>query len=155
MAYVGVCDIRFVCRGESILRDRAARKGRAIYYRDYMRQLSRKPQAVRQVAPELVAELGQPYSRLWTLLERTHGPQKACHVLAGVLGAIDEHGEEIVTGALCEALADGRTDLLAIRQRLPVEPLLFEELVPPGLQQVQVEAGCAADFDYLLAGGVR
>lgn len=155
MAYVGVRDIRFVCRGEQILRERAVRKGRAVYYRDYIRELSRKPQAVRQVAPELMAELGQPYNRLWSLLERTHGVQKACRVLAGVLGAIDDHGEQIVTDALSDALAHGRMDLLAIRQRLPVEPLLFEGLVPARLRQVHVEAGRAADFDHLLAGGVR
>jgi len=155
MAYVGVRNIRFVCRGEEIFRDRAARKGRAVYYRDYMRELSRKPQAVRQVAPELTAELGQPYNRLWSLLENTHGPQKASRVLAGVLGAIHDHGEDIVSDALFDALARGRTDLLAIRERLPVEPVIFEGLVPDRLRQVQVEAGRAADFDYLLIGGVQ
>jgi len=154
-AYIGVRNIRFVCRGEEIFRERAARRGRAVYYRDYMRELSRKPQAVRQVAPELVAELGQPYNRLWSLLESTHGSQKAARVLAGVLGAIHDHGEDIVTGALFDALACGRTDLLAIRERLPVEPVIFDGLVPDRLRQVQVEAGCAADFDHLLIGGVR
>lgn len=154
MAYVGVRNIRFVCRGEAILRERAVRRGRTIHYRDYMRELSRKPQAVRQVAPELVTELGEPYHRLWSLLQSTHGPQKASRVLAGVLGAIHDHGEQIVTGALSDALARGRIDLLAIRERLPAEPPIFEGLVPARLRQVQVEAGSAADFDHLLIGGV-
>ncbi len=155
MAYIGVGNIRFVCRGEEILRERAMRNGRRIVYRDYMRELSRKPQAVRQVAPELVAELGQPYGRLWRLLERTHGAQKASRVLAGVLGAIHDHGEDVVTQALSTALAQGRMDLLGIRQHLPKEAHILEELVPAQLRHVHVEAGHAADYDHLLVGGLQ
>ena len=39
--------------------------GRRVSYRHYLGELSRKPQALRQVAPELLAELGEPYGRLW------------------------------------------------------------------------------------------
>jgi transposase len=155
MAYVGVGNIRFVCRGEAIFRDRTMRNERMVLYRDYIRELSRKPQAVRQVAPELVSELGQPYGQLWALLESSHGPQKAARVLAGVLGAIHDHGEDIVTGALSTALARGRTDLLAIRQHLPDKPVILEGMVPTRLRHVRVEAGCACDYDHLLLGGVQ
>lgn len=75
--------------------------------------------------------------------------------MAGVLGAVHDHGEQIVTQALTAALARGRADLLAIRQHLPPEPLIGEDLLPTGLRQVEVEAGCAADYDHLLLGGVR
>jgi len=37
-----------------------------VRYRHYLPELAKKPQAVHQVAPELVAEL---FSRLWDLLE--------------------------------------------------------------------------------------
>jgi transposase len=155
MAYIGAGDIRFVCRGEAIIRKRVARNGRVIIYRDYLRELSRKPQAVRQVAPELVNELGQPYGQMWALLERTHGPQKGARVLAGVLGAIHDHGEAVVTQALSIALSQGRTDLLDIRRNLPEKAHIIEALIPLQLRHVQVEAGCAADYDHLMCGGVR
>jgi transposase len=155
MAYVGACDIRFVCRGEEIYRERVLRPGRMIIYRDYLGELSRKPQAVRQVAPELVAELGEPYGGLWAVLERTHGAQKGAGVLAGVLGAIHEHGEEMVTTALSTALAQGRTDLLDIRRHLPEQAPILEGQLPAQLRDVHVEAGRASDYDYLLIGGVQ
>ena len=81
-AYVGVEDIRLVCRGEVEVVPRQRRGGRRVQYRHYLPELARKPQAVRQVAPELVAELGEPYCRLWSLLESRYGPQEAARVLS-------------------------------------------------------------------------
>jgi transposase len=158
-AWVGARDIRFRCRGEEALRPRQAPGGRRIEYRDYLRELSRKPQAVRQVAPELVAELGEPYGRLWALLERTHGGRQAARILADVLGAVHDHGEAAVTAALGEALAAGvfadrgRANLLALTRHLPARPALLEAAVPPSLRAVEVESGSAADYDLLLKGG--
>ena len=157
-AWVGPCDVRFCCRGEAVVRPRQAPGDRHIVYRDYRRELSRKPQAVRQVAPELVAELGEPYGRLWTLLEQTHGGRDAGRILADVLGAMEDHGEGPVTAALVEALAgnafaDGRATLLMVKQHLPARPLLAEASVPAALRSITVEAGCAADYDLLLQGG--
>jgi transposase len=159
-AWVGPRDIRFCCRGEVVLRPRQAPGGRHIEYRDYRRQLSRKPQAVRQVAPELVAELGEPYDRLWKLLEKTHGGKQAGRILAGVLGAMEDHGEAAVTAALVEALAGdtfttGGTNLLVLTHHLPSRPVLRETSVPAALRSITVEAGHAADYDVLLPGGVR
>ncbi len=160
-AWIGARDIRFRCRGEETLRPRQLPGGKRIEYRDYLRELSRKPQAVRQVAPELVAELGEPYRRLWTLLEQTHGGRQAGRILAGVLGAINDHGQEAVTVALDEALAagafaaDGSGNLLVLTRHMPTRPVLPDTVVPMALRSVQIEAGCAADYDLLLmAGGV-
>jgi transposase len=158
-AWIGARDIRFCCRGEATLRPRQWPGGKRIEYRDYLRELSRKPQAVRQVAPELVAELGEPYRRLWTLLEQTHGGRQAGRILAGVLGAIDDHGQEAVTVALAEALAagtfaaEGSGNLLALTRHLPTRPVLSDTVVPLALRSVQIDAGCAADYDLLLAAG--
>jgi len=158
-AWIGARDIRFCCRGEETLRPRQLRGGKRIEYRDYLRELSRKPQAVRQVAPELVAELGEPYRRLWTLLEQTHGGRQAGRILAGVLGAIDDHGQEAVTVAIDEALAagafaaEGAGNLLALTRHMPTRPVLPDTVVPMALRSVQIEAGCAADYDLLLAAG--
>jgi transposase len=150
-AYVGVEDIRIVCRDEELTVARQ-REGRKIKYRHYLRQLSRKPQAVRQVAPELIAELGEPYGRLWKALAATHGEREGARVLAKILGAVLDHGEEAVTKALTAALSAGRHDLLALASGMHHEHAQTIE-VPQGLTGFVVEAGRAADYDVLLAGG--
>jgi len=155
MAYVGAASIRFVCRGEELTHPRQPRGQRRVLYRHYMRELSRKPQAVRQVVPELIVELGDPYGRLWRLLEQTHGAKKAARILAGVLGAIDDHGEDVVSAALEQMLQEGRCDLLSLRPHLPDSPVLLDSLVPASLRGFEVQAGRAADYDALLIGGVR
>ncbi len=158
-AWIGARDIRFCCRGEVTFPPRQLPGRKHIEYRDYLGELSRKPQAVRQVAPELAAELGEPYQRLWTLLEQTHGGRQAGRILAGVLGAIKDHGRQPVTLALEEALAagafagDGAGNLLTLTRHLPTRPVLTDTVVPLALRSVQVEAGCAADYDLLLAAG--
>jgi len=155
MAYIGVRDIRFVCRGDEILREKVRRNGRVVIYKDYLRELSRKPQAVRQVAPELVSELGEPYGRLWTLLEQSYGALKGARVLAGVIGAIHDHGQELVTEALFATMDSGRVDLLSIHNHLPSEQMVMSVRIPPPLQQFHVEAGRALDYDRLLNGGAK
>jgi len=160
-AAVGARDVLFRCRGEQTVRPRQRRGGKHIQYRDYVRELSRKPQAVRQVAPELVAELGEPYRKLWVLLEQTHGGRQAGRILAGVLGAINDHGEEAVSLALDEALSAGAfadqgvCNLLNLTSRLEEPPILSETLIPAALRTVQIETGHASDYDELLyaAGG--
>jgi transposase len=158
-AWIGARDIRFCCRGEEILRPRMLPGGKRIEYRDYLRELSHKPQAVRQVAPELMAELGEPYQRLWSLLEQTHGGRQAGRIMADVLGAIHDHGHDIVTESLNEALTagtftqEGAGNLLALTRHLPTRPVLTDNVVPEALRSVQIEAGCAADYDVLLMAG--
>jgi len=152
-AYVGIDDIRLGCRGETAVVPRQRRGGRRIQYRHYLPELARKPQAVRQVAPELVAELGEPYGKLWSLLESRYGPQEAARVLSRVLGAIVDHGSQAVAGALEAAFQAGRCDLLALSSRLQQATVMVE--VPAALQGYQIEAASPADYDVLLAGGVR
>ena len=153
MAYVGPDDIRFVCRGETVVRERSLSGHKQIRYRDYLGALSRKPQAVRQVAPELVGELGEPYGPLWALLVQTHGERQGARHLAGILGAIREHGEERVTAALAEAQAEGRCNLLALRRFIPAAEELAEAKVPEGLRSIHIEAAHASDYDMLLMNG--
>jgi hypothetical protein len=161
MAYIGVEDLLLVCRGETHRHPLQPKGGRSIRYRHYLPELARKPQAVRQVAPELLAELGEPYQRLWALLEASHGPMKAARLLAGVLGAIHDHGEALVSQAVVDTLArvgghrvigDGEV-LLSLAGRLPPKPVLEVQQVPPALRFHEVPSGCAADYDVLLAGG--
>ena len=48
------------CLNETVTHHRIRPGGRQVVYRDYLPERARKPKAVRQVAPELVAELGEP-----------------------------------------------------------------------------------------------
>jgi hypothetical protein len=82
-ARVGVDDIRLCCRGETQVMARKPQGSRQVDDRHDLPELAKKPQAVRQVAPELVAELGPPYGRLWQLLSDTHGARKGARVPAG------------------------------------------------------------------------
>ena len=152
-AYVGVEDIRLVCRGETEVVPRQRRGGKRISYRHYLPELARKPQAVRQVAPELVAELGEPYGRLWSLLVGRYGSREAARVLSRVLGAVVDHGSETVGEALEAAMEAGRCDLLAMAGRLQKANPVVE--VPAALRSYEIEAGSPADYDVLLRGGVR
>jgi transposase len=146
-AHIGVEDIRFTCRGEQETHPRQPSGGKSVRYRHYLPELAHKPQAVRQVAPELVAELGEPYGRLWQLLVAAHGGLEAGRVLARVLGAIGAHGEATITAALSAALAHAGTQSGDIPEQMP----LTRNAVPTGLRFYEVEEGRAADYDWLLA----
>lgn len=152
-AYVGIEDIRLVCRGETEIVARQRRGGKRVQYRHYLPELARKPQAVRQVAPELVAELGEPYGKLWSLLVNRYGPIEAARVLSRILGAVVDHGSQAVAQALETAFQAGRCDLLALSARLQQAKVTVE--VPAALQGYQIEAGSLTDYDVLLTGGPR
>jgi hypothetical protein len=151
-AYVSVETVRFVLGAEEVIRPRQGFGGRSVAYRHYLPELARKPQAVRQVAPELVAELGEPFGRLWGLLAASHGDLEGARVLARVLGAVVDHGEEAVAGALVVAMAGDRLDLGALSRLRPPDPAPLEIEIPEALRGYTVEAACAADYDALLAG---
>ncbi len=153
VAWIGARDIRFTCRGDEHLHPRRPHGQKSVKYRHYVRELSRKPQAVRQVAPELIAELGEPYGQLWQLLNKTHGALQGARILSGVLGAIDDHGEAAVTIALTQALAEGRCDLMTLSRQMPAKLELPGDLVPASLRLITVTSANASDYDLLLAGG--
>ena len=62
--YIGVDELTLRCRGEDVVHPGQRFGGRRVDYRHYLTELARKPQAVRQVAPERVA----PFGRLWSRL---------------------------------------------------------------------------------------
>lgn len=151
--YVGVTDIRLVCRGEEQVVARERPGGKQVQYRHYLPELARKPQAVRQVAPELLAELGEPFGQLWALLEGRYGPREAARLLARILGAMVDHGEAVVAAALEAVLQMPQQDLSVA---MPLTSYLPQEVpVPQALRGYLVEAARAADYDALLLGGVR
>ena len=150
-AHVAPADVTITCRGQSTTKPRQHFGQRAIAYRDYLPELARKPQAVRQVAPELLAELGEPFGRLWSLLVQAHGPQEAARVLARFVGAVHEHGEEPVREAIVAAMQAGRTDLLSLAALMT--PRRIECVpVPDALAHHEIEVTHAADYDFILGG---
>jgi hypothetical protein len=147
-AYIGVDDVRISCMGESVTHPRARSGTRQVRYRHYLPELARKPHAVRQVAPELIAELGAPWSGLWELLTAAHGELEAARVVARLLGAVCEHGEERVRRALETAVSQRRIELLDLTSSQPAP--VNKIAVPEALAAYVVEARCAADYDHLL-----
>ena len=145
--------MRFVCRGQAILYPKERKGKRTIRYRHYLSELARKPQALRQVAPELIGELGEPYGKLWEMLTERYGEKEASRVLSRILGAAVEHGEELVTEALQAALSRGRFDLLALAKHLEDGRGRSRSVaVPEALSGYRVESANASDYDRLLGG---
>src|SRR5215203_3886498 len=153
-AYVGVEDVRFVCRGQAILYPKERKGEKKIRYRHYLSELARKPQALRQVAPELVRELGAPCGKLWAMLAERYGEKEATRVLSRILQAAVDHGEELVGGALEAALSQGRFDLLALAEHLEDRRRgrSLSVAVPEALSGYRVESAAASDYDRLLGG---
>jgi hypothetical protein len=136
-----------VCMGESVIHPRVGFGRRRVVYRHYLPELARKPQAVRQIAPELLAELGEPWGSLWQLLATTHGQLEAARVLAKLLGTLEEHGEERLRPVLEAALAHHRLGVFDVSSS-PASPESIT--VPDGLANIVIEAAKAADYDHLL-----
>ena len=145
-ALVGAREITFTCRGEEYRCDLVRPGQRLVRYAHYFEELSRKPQAVRQVAPELLAELGPAYRKLWRMLELRHGALETARLFAKLLSVVVDHGSEEVASALEEALAAGRFDLLGLVERSSAPRME----VPETLRGHKVESARAADFDVLL-----
>ena len=144
MAFVGVADIRFECRGETHVEHKQPRGGRCIRYRHYLKELARKPQAVRQVAPKLLEEMGLPYQRLWQMVAQRYGELDAARMVAKLLGAVEERGEEEVKHILEDLLRSSRP------QHLDGSAPMKLMAIPASLAGYQIESGRAADYDRLL-----
>src|SRR5581483_5716636 len=81
-AYVGPHTVEIVGPDDRIGHARVRFGERSIRYRHYLRELARKPQAVRQIAHRLVPELGEPFVSLWQRLLDEHEPREAARRLA-------------------------------------------------------------------------
>ena len=147
-AYVGPETVEIVCREERESYARERFGGKAVRYRHYLGELSRKPQALRQVAPELLAELGEPFAGLWRLLVDRHGPADAARVFARILEAIGAHGEACVAQAVARSLEAGTLRTLPVASVSAPAPCME---VPAPLRGIVVETTPAAAFDALLA----
>lgn len=148
-AYIKLDTIEFRWRERSFAVERGRKGERCVRYLHYLGELAVKPQAVRQVATELVYELGEPYGRLWALLVKSHGDKEGAKVLAKILGAIVEHGAAQVTNAITIALASKRLFLPDFGVVATSPRRLIS--IPAGLEQFTIETARATDFNRLMA----
>lgn len=154
MAYVGAEDVEIVGpQGTRLVHPRKRFGERSIDYRHYVRELARKPQAVRQVAAELVRDLGEPFATAWRSIVDAHGPREASRIFAKVLTHVESRGLEAVATTLRTALSRGEPLLLALAPAPAAPVLVAPEALPQSLRGVVVESGCAADYDAWLRGG--
>ena len=123
---------------------------RSIDYRHYLSELARKPQAVRQVLPDLLRDLGAPFAAIWDQLHATHGPRDAARLFAKVLGQLDTQGADRVVPALRAALVAGTPLLLALTPAATARDCLTPDAVPAHLRDLDIPSGCAADYDAWL-----
>ena len=120
---------------------------RSIDYRHYLPELARKPQAVRQVLPELLRDLGAPFPAVWKHLRAAHGPREAARLFAKILGELETRGAPDVVPMLEAALATG-TPLVVGRRVAPATAVSVD--VPAALRDLDVPSGSAADYDVWL-----
>ena len=77
IARLGATMVTIVGRdGTRILHPRKRFGQRSIDYRHYLPELARKPQAVRQVLPELLRDLGAPFPAVWDHFHAAHAPRE-------------------------------------------------------------------------------
>jgi hypothetical protein len=148
---IGATTVTIVGRdGTAIPHPRKRFGQRSIDYRHYVAELARKPQAVRQVLPDLLRDLGDPFTAIWDQLLGAHGPREAARHFAKVLGQLETHGAAVVVPAMIAALATGTSPLLALTPARRSSSRLAPEAVPAPLRAIDVASGRAADYDAWL-----
>jgi transposase len=155
IARIGATTITIVGRdGVQIVHPRKRFGQRSIDYRHYLAELARKPQAVRQVLPELLRDLGPPFPAVWDHFHAAHPPRDAARLFAKVLGHIDMYSVAVVVPALEAALRSGTPLLLALTPGPAAPVRLASDLLPAALRDLDVPSGRAADYDGWLAEAV-
>lgn len=136
--------------GGEVVHPRVGMNGASIRYRHYLPELAHKPQALEQVAPALLSELGEPFDTVWQRLVAERGRLGAARLFKRVLQAVVDDGEAAAARRLRQALADGRDPLLALAPETPVPAALS---VPPRLSAIPIAAASLAAYDALLPAG--
>jgi transposase len=155
VARMGATSVTIVGRdGTRVVHPRKRFGQRSIDYRHYLTELARKPQAVRQVLPDLLRDLGAPFPAVWEHFHAAHAPREAARLFAKVLGQLDTHGFDVVVPAVDRALRTGTPVLLALTPGAEAPARLPADVVPAGLRDLDVPSGCAADYDGWLAEAV-
>ena len=144
---IGATTVAIVGRdGSRITHPRRRCGQRSIDYRHYLPELAQKPQAVRQVLPDLLRDLGEPFPAVWAQLYEAHGPREGARLLARILGELETRGAMEVIPQLRVALATGAPLLVARRPKASAPPVD----VPAPLRDLEIGSGHAADYDAWL-----
>jgi transposase len=149
IAFVSPTTVTLMHGTEEVSHTRQRTRGRSIDYRHYLKELSRKPQALRQVAHVLVGQLGDPFPRLWARLVASYGELDGARMLGDVLAIFRSEGDA-VRQALVGALERDRLDLYSLAPRRRTTAAV---LVPEALADVKVESASAKVYDELLGSG--
>jgi transposase len=147
--FVGIDTVTFARGDEVVAHRRVPFGGRSIDYRHLLAPLSRKPQALRQVARELVAQFGDPWPALWDALRACYTPDEieAARRLAPWLELADRQGVGAkLARRIARALDDG--SLVPAPARAVVHDIVLH--VPLALQNYAVETPDLTRYDLLL-----
>ena len=140
VAHLGVTEVRLMGPGRpEVVHPRQRFGGRSIDYRHYIRELAKKPQALRQVAPELMAALGETYSRLWRHWVDLDGPKTAARQFAQVLKLVEQQGERIIAAKIELAMVSRESVLIALRPPERDHHPIPADQLPGALREVRVD----------------
>lgn len=142
-------------RGEAVTRRREPKGESDIdYAAHYLDELSKKPQAVRQVADTLMAQLGAPFPTWWQRLVDDDGPRDAARKMARILRGIIELGRDECVRRVTHALETGAALATVLLVPVPSSSPPPLSLVPAALN-IAVESSSVASFDALLTSTTR
>jgi transposase len=151
--HVGPVHVTIIGRCGNEVRHPRMRFGqRSIDYRHYLPELAKKPQALRQVAPELMRDLGVPFTTAWSLLCEQKGSFEAARTFAKVLQVVVELGIDETAKRLVRALEAKEPILLALRPRIDPPACVAADAIPDALRNVDIEGPSLRDFDLALGG---
>lgn len=155
--YAGVHEVEVRWRGESLTRRRVPKGQRDIdYAAHYLAELAKKPQAVRQVADKLVAQLGGEFPSFWRRLVDDHGAKEGSRQMARVLRGVIELGRDECERRVSAALSVGDAVATALLVSASTSPDTSSSFVVPASLDVFVATSSVAHFDALLSiGGVQ
>jgi hypothetical protein len=151
--WIGPETVSFVRGGEVISHPRQSFGGRSIDYRHMLAPLSHKPQALRQVARELVAQFGGPWPTLWQSLCSRYAPDhiEAARRMAPWLRIADRDGFEATNRRIAAALADGTL----VPEPTPTYAPQAATTVPAALRAYVVEPPDLSRYDAACAKTVE
>ena len=145
--FVGIDTVTFAYGDEVVCHKRAPFGSRRVDYRHILIPLARKPQALRQVARELVAQFGDPWPALWDALCLLYAPDEieAARRLAPWLERADREGVgPRLARRITAALADGSLVTTPRRAAANDSPTI----VPAALQGFEVESPNLGRYDH-------
>jgi transposase len=148
--FVGTDTVTFARGDDVVCHKRVPFGGRSVDYRHILVPLSRKPQALRQVARELVAQFGDPWPALWDALRACYGSDEieAARRLAPWLERADREGVgPRLARRITAALTDGSLVLAPMRASANDAP----SHVPHALRGFDVEGPDLHRYDHLAA----